>query len=72
MSSQDYLNKLNVIVEDITKIKLVEKDNRKNARQPFIKRIEKVKEMMKSNIKPYINSKTYNTLIKGRNSAGKL
>ena len=32
MSSQDYLDKLNVIVDDTTKFKLVEKDNRKNAR----------------------------------------
>ena len=40
MSSQNYLNKLNVIVEDTTKFKLVEKDNRKNARHPLIKRIE--------------------------------
>ena len=32
MSSHDYLDKLNVIVDDTTKFKLVEKDNRKNAR----------------------------------------
>ena len=62
MSIQDYLDKLNVIVDDATKFKLVEKDNRKNARHPLIKRIEKVKEMMKLNIKPYVDLKTYNSL----------
>ena len=66
------MKKLNVIIEDTTKFKLNEKDNRKNAIHPLIKRNEKVKEMMKSNIKPYNDSKTYNRLISGGNSAGKL
>ena len=34
MSKDDYLNKLNTIVEDKTKFKLVEKDNRKKLQTP--------------------------------------
>ena len=36
MSSHDYLDKLNVIVDDTTKFKLLEKDHRKNTRNLLI------------------------------------
>ena len=44
MSSKNYLKKLNVVIENTTKIKLVKKDNRKNARPPLInKELKKLK-----------------------------
>ena len=72
MSKDDYLNKLNTIVEDKTKFKLVEKDNRKNSRHPLRRRIQHIREIIKQNLKPHIDKKTYNSLITGGNSTGKL
>ena len=72
ISKVDYMKKLNSIVEDDTKFKVVEKDKRINARHPLLKRIEHIKEIIKVNLKPYIDTKIYNSLITGGNSPGKL
>ena len=58
MSKDDYLNKRNTIVEYKTKLKLVEKDKRKNSKHPLIKRIKHIRELIKQNLKPHIHNKT--------------
>ena len=63
MYKDDYLNKLNAIVEDKTKFKLIEKDKRKNSRHPIIRRTEYIREMIKQNLKPHIDKKHIITLL---------
>ena len=58
LSKDDYLNTLNTIVEDKTKFKLVEQDNKKN-QIPLIKRFEHIRDIIKQNLKQHIDNIRY-------------
>ena len=66
MPQYDYLNKFSSVVEDKTYFKLAEKNKRKNSRHRLIRK------MIKQNLKLHIDKHTYNNLITGGNSTGKL
>ena len=71
MSKDDHLNKLKAVVENKTKFTFVEKDKRISYRYPLIRITEHISEMIKQNLKPHVDKKTYINLITGGNSTTK-
>ena len=54
MQKEDYLTKLDSIVDDESKFQKVERAKRKNAKHPVIKRQEMIKSMVVKHIAKYV------------------
>ena len=72
MYKQDYLQKLDRIVNDSTKFSNVEKGKRKNAKHPLLKRQEEIKETIKEHLKPFISKELCKKLMPRGTNTGKL
>ena len=71
MEKDNYLNKLDKIINDKNKFQIVE-SKRKNARHPIFRRKEKIKEEIKKHIKPYVDENALKKLKKVDGGTGKL
>ena len=72
MKKEDYLKKLDAIVNDETKFEKVNKAKRKNARHPLFRRQEVVNEQIKKHIKPYVDKELTKRLLASGTTVGKL
>ena len=76
MNKEDYLQKLDIIVNDETKFTRVERGKRKNAKHPLLKRQEDIEDNIKKHLKPYVpedlRKQLMKKLIPRGTNAGKL
>ena len=72
MERNDYLEKLDTIVNDGSKFKRVELGTRKNAKHPIVKRQEKIRAMVGEHVQKYVGEETAKWLKPSGTVMGKL
>ena len=72
MNKQDYLKKLDTIVDDPSNFSIVERGKRKNAKHPLLKRQEEIKETINEHLKPFISKELLRRIMPRCTNTGKL
>ena len=72
MEKEDYLKKLDDIVNDRSKFEIVEKGKRKNARDPLLKQQDDVKKLLTKHIEKHVSMEKLKELKPSGTGAGKL
>ena len=72
LDRDEYIQKLNVIVNDTSKFELIPPSTRKNARHPLLRRQELVKDVINKHLAKYVPKELTNKLKPSGSNVGKL